>query len=129
MKTRLSTLIACGLALAALTAAGCGDGYGSPAMPTPSSPGSSNVTITIVGEKGNLSFSPNPAMVRVGQTVTWYDADLAAHDVVADGGQFIVGSIPYLATSAPIGMNAEGTFNYHSQGNPTMVGTVIVTQY
>jgi aldose sugar dehydrogenase len=128
MTTRLSTLIACGLTLTALTVTGCGDGYSSPAMPTPNSPGSSNVTITIVGEKGNQSFSPNPAMVRVGQTVTWYDADLAAHDVVADGGQFNVGSIPYLATSTPITMNTEGTFSYHSQGNPTMVGTLIVTQ-
>ena len=126
MTTRLPKLIACGLALAALAVAGCGDGYVSPATPSPSS--SSNVVVTIVGANGNRSFSPNPATVRVGQTVTWYDADQTAHTVVADGGSFSTGSIPYLATSAPITMNTEGTFGYHSQSNPAMVGTLIVTQ-
>jgi hypothetical protein len=29
---------------------------------------------------------------------------------------------------APIAMNAAGTFGYHSQGNPAMVGTLIVVQ-
>jgi plastocyanin len=128
MTTRLSTLIASGLTLAALTVTGCGDGYSSPAMPTPTSPGSSNVTISVVSTNGNLSFSPSLATVKVGQTVTFYDADLAAHAVVADGGSFSTGSIAYLGMSAPISLNAEGSFGYHLEGNPAVVGTLIVTQ-
>jgi plastocyanin len=121
-------MIACGLALAALTVAGCGNGYSSPAAPTPMTPGSSNVTISVVSTNGNLSFSPSLATVKVGQTVTFYDADLSAHTVVADGGSFNTGSIGYLGMSAPIAMNAEGSFSYHLDGNPAVVGTVVVTQ-
>ena len=128
MKRRLSTLIACGLALAAFASGGCGDAYNSPAMPSPNTPGSSNVTISVVSANGILSFSPNPAMVTVGQTVTWYDADLAAHVIVADGGSFKTDSIPYLGTSAPITMNTAGSIGYHLEGDPAVVGTVIVTQ-
>jgi plastocyanin len=128
MKTRLSTLIACGLALAALALSGCGDAYNSPATPSPNTPGSSNVTISVVSTNGTLSFSPNPAMVKVGQTVSWYVADLDSHVVVGDGGAFSTGEIPYLGTSAPISMDASGTFTYRLQGIPAVVGTLVVAQ-
>jgi plastocyanin len=128
MKTRLSTLIACGLAVAALAVAGCGDAYNSPATPSPSTPGSSNLTISIVTTNGNLSFSPNSATVKMGQTVTWYDADLAAHVVVADDGSFKTGSIQYLGMSAPITMSAPGSFSYRLEGNSAVAGTLVVTQ-
>jgi plastocyanin len=86
------------------------------------------VTISLVSSNGSLSFSPNPATVKVGQTVTFYDADLSAHAIVADGGSFSTGSIGYLSMSAPITMSAEGSFGYHVDGNPAVVGTVVVTQ-
>jgi plastocyanin len=126
MTTRLPKLIVCGLALAALTVAGCGDGYNAPTMPTPSS--STDVTVSIVSTNGSLSFSPNPAMVKVGQTVTFYDADLASHSVVGDGGAFGTGEIPYLGKSAPINMDVSGTFTYRLAGNPAVVGTLVVAQ-
>jgi plastocyanin len=128
MTTRLSTLISTGLALVALTVAGCGSSYSSPAMPSPTSPGSSNTTISIVNSNGSLSFSPNSVTVKVGQTVTWYEGDLAAHEVVADGGSFKTDNIPYLGMSAPVTMSTAGSFGYHLDGNPAVVGTVIVTQ-
>ena len=128
MSTRSLKLTLGGLAVVALTAAGCGGSYKSPTAPTPAPGAGANVTITIVSVNGSQSFSPNPANVQVGQTVAWYNADLATHDVVADGASFNAGSIPYFGTSTPIMMSTAGSFGYHSQGSPGMVGTLNVTQ-
>ena len=86
------------------------------------------VTITIVGMAGNQSFSPNPASVKVGQTVAWRNADSIAHDPGADSGAFSTGLIQPGSTSSPIAMTAAGSVGYHCQIHPDMVGTLTVTQ-
>jgi plastocyanin len=114
-----------------LLAVGCGgSSYGTSPSPNPANPspgsGAADVTITIVGMAGSNSFSPNPAAVKVGQTVSWRNADSIAHDPTGSG--FNTGAIASGATSAPITFSAAGSIDYHCGIHPTMVGTLSVTQ-
>ena len=140
MNSRLTLTIG-GVLLIAATVAGCGSGgtgnsYSSPSSPTPATPppasnppSPASVTITIVGMNGSNSYSPNPATVKVGQTVAWRNADSIPHTATADGSAFDTGSIAAGATSNPITMNAAGSFPYHCTIHGfTMVGTLTVTQ-
>ena len=111
-------------ALAAVTAlpgAGCGSSS-SPTTPTVAA----DVTITMVGDRGNQSFSPNPTTMRVGQTVAWKNGDTTAHDATQDASRFGTGTISAGATSAPITMSTAGTFTYHCTIHPGMVGSLVV---
>lgn len=104
--------------LAALaSAAACGGG-GSPSAPAPSGP----ITISIVGERGQQSFSPNPAMAA-GQVVVFRNNDSVVHRVRLNDLSIDTGDIPPGATSRQIAMPAAGT-NYHCSVHPSMVGSV-----
>jgi plastocyanin len=133
MRSRSQSLALGALLVFALTVVGCGDS--NPAAPTPPPTGggggggtAANVTITIVGQSGNQSYSPNPASVRVGQTVAWRNGDSVDHTATANGGAFNTGNIAPGATSTAITMNAAGSFDYHCGLHPAMVGTLVVTQ-
>jgi plastocyanin len=104
----------------ALTAAACGSS--SPAAP--SSP--ADVTISIVGDRANQSFSPNPTTVRVGQTVAWTNNDNMAHDATQDSSRFATGTLNAGSTSAPVTMSTAGTFTYHCTIHPDMVASITV---
>jgi plastocyanin len=136
MNTRLTPMLG-GLLLTAATLAGCGSGsgYGSnPMSPSPTyspsptgTPAVASVTIRIVGQAGNQSFSPNPSSIAAGQTVAFYNADSTAHRIVSDdGSSFDTGSIAPGGTSAPIMLSNAGSFGYHSSSYPAMVGTLTV---
>jgi plastocyanin len=113
-------------------ASGCGSSSYSPTNPTPTTPTSSgttstaDVTITIVGMNGSQSYLPNPATVKVGQTVSWRNADSVTHTATADGGAFNTGNIAPGAVSAPIAMSSAASVAYHCTVHPTMVGTLTV---
>jgi len=108
------------LATVAGLAAGCGSS--SPSAPTVAA----DVTITMVGDRGNQSYSPNPTTMRVGQTVAWKNGDSTAHDATQDASRFGTGTISAGATSTPLAMSAAGTFTYHCTIHPGMVGTLVV---
>ncbi|MCX6538435.1 MAG: cupredoxin domain-containing protein [Acidobacteria bacterium] len=141
MNSRI-TLTMGGVLLVAVTLVGCsgsGSSYMSPVSPTPTStttptptptaaPAAADVTVSIVGMYGNLSYSPNPATVKVGQTVAWSNADGLPHTATADAGAFNTGNIDAGATSSPITMSTAGTFPYHCVIHGfAMTGTLIVT--
>ena len=125
MRLTTHRLVLAGLAIVATAATlACGSSYSAPVGPPPPA---ADVTITIVGMNGSLSFTPNPGLVPVGKTVAWRNADASAtHHIVADGGAFSTGDIPYGSVSVPITMNAAGAFPYHCSIHPTMVGTLNV---
>ena len=130
MNSRMTLTIG-GLLLVAAALGGCGGSNGSmsPASPTPTpTPAASDVVITIVGMNGSLSYSPNPATVKVGQTVAWKNADSLAHTATADAGTFDTGTLAAGATSSPITMTTAGTFPYHCAIHSAMTGTLTVTQ-
>ena len=124
-------LLAALATLALAISQGCGSSY-SPVTPPPG--GTADVTITIVGQNGNLSFSPDPGMVPVGKTVAWRNADTGAyggnggttHDIVADGGAFNTGPIAPGSVSSPVMLSTAGSFPYHCSIHPTMVGSLTV---
>ena len=126
-------MAALALATVALVAA-CGGGSGSttptttPTTTQPPASGGADVTITINGQNGNMSYSPNPAPVKVGQKVAWRNADNIAHTASANAGSFNTGLLGGGATSTPITVTAAGSVDYHCQVHPTMVGTLTVTQ-
>jgi plastocyanin len=121
------------LFLLASLLAGCGGGsYSStptttPTTTTPPAGGTPDMVVMIRGMNGGNSFSANPATVKVGQTVSWQNADTLTHTATADGGAFNTGNVLPGATSAPIRMSTAGTFPYHCGIHPTMVGTMTVT--
>ncbi len=111
------------------SAMACG-GSSSPSSPTVPNPtpsggggsGSADVTITINGMLGAQSYSPNPATVKVGQTVAWKNADAISH--TATGSGFDTGAIGSGQTSAPIKFSTAGSIDYHCSFHPSMVGTL-----
>ncbi len=89
---------------------------------TVAAPASNAVSITSAG------FQPNALSVKVGTTVTWTNNDSAAHTVTSDtAGVFDSGPINQGATFT-FTFSQAGTFTYHSTSDPSMTGTVTVTQ-
>jgi plastocyanin len=115
--------------------ASCGGGSsttGPTATPTPTptpAAGAADVTVVITGENDNMSFSPNPATVKVGQTVAWRNGDFVEHhSATADLGAFNTGIINPQGTSKSITVATAGSFGYHCEIHRSMVGTLNVIQ-
>jgi plastocyanin len=104
-----------------ISTAACGSSS-SPSSPTTTS----DVTVSIVGNLGAQSFTPSPVAMRVGQTISWKNADSIAHDSTQNGSGFTTGNLSAGATSSPIMMGTAGTFTYHCAIHPSMVGTITV---
>ncbi len=111
------------LLMAAVFILACNKKSSNPVSPVPGA----DVTITIVGINGNMSYSPNPSTAKVGQKVAWRNNGGTTHTATADGGAFNTGSIANGGTSTPITMGTAGAFGYHCSIHPSMVGTLNVT--
>jgi plastocyanin len=83
--------------------------------------------ITIVGIAGAQSFSPNPAVARIGQNVVWRNADSMTHTATANGGSFDTGLLAAGAASGAVTPSAAGSFPYFCGLHAGMVGTLVVT--
>lgn len=122
-KTGIAMLLAASALLPA-----CGGGGGSastPTSPTPSTGGtgsSTTVTVNIVGVKGKLSFSPNPADVGAGQLVVFHNTDVVTHHIMLDDGSLQTAEIAPGATSAALPVGAAN-MAYHCTIHPSMVGS------
>ena len=121
MSLSRSSLGLC-LLSAVVALAGTACGSSSPAAPTVAA----DVTISMVGDKGNQSYSPNPTTMKTGQTVAWKNNDTIVHDATQDASRFGTGTVNAGATSNPIAMTTAGTFSYHCTIHPGMVATLIV---
>ena len=97
---------------------------GSPApTPTPAPTPGGTVTINVIGERGSLSFSPNPATLPAGQMVVWHNTDSITHRVVLNDGALDTGNLTAGASSQPMSI-ASGGGPYHCSIHPSMVGTI-----
>ncbi len=74
-----------------------------------------------------MSYSPNPANVRVGQRVAWRNDDNIAHTATQIGNGFDTSTVPGGATSAPLTVTTPGSLSYFCRIHPAMVGTLSVT--
>jgi plastocyanin len=108
------------IAVAALSA--CGGGGGGSSSTAPSTVPSGAVTITINGQNGVQSFTPNPASAG-GQMVVFKNSDSVTHRVVLNDGSIDTGDIAPGATSKAVQMPSDGT-NYHCSLHAGMVGAV-----
>lgn len=112
--------VVAGACAATVLMAGCSGGGGGANVPTgPTAP----VSITIVGERTNQSFNPNPATVAQGQMLVWRNTDTVAHRIRFNDDRLDTGEIAPGASSAPRAMPSEGA-NYHCALHPGMVGAI-----
>ena len=120
---RVATLTALAILIAAWTFLWSCSGKKSNPMNT----GSANVVITINGNLGSNSYSPNPDTVTVGQTVAWRNSGGTTHTATANAGAFDTGNIGNGSTSSAITMGTVGSFPYHCAIHGlTMAGTLVV---
>ncbi len=115
--------------IAALAVAGCGSsggdkGSSSPAASTPATP-SGGVSANAVEIK-DFAYNPDPVTVKVGQKITWTNADSVAHNVVADDGSFKSATLNQGDTYSFTPKKA-GTFAYVCTFHAQMKGTLTVT--
>jgi plastocyanin len=114
---RLRLLTASAMLAGLVAVPGCGDDS-MPGTPSPSN----TPTITILGQNGAQSFSPNPASLG-GQQVVFKNNDSVIHRVVLNDGTVDTGNIAPGATSGVVTMPSSGT-NYHCSVHPLMIGSV-----
>jgi len=117
------TMLVSSGALALLAAfAGCGGGGSSSTPTTPSPTTGVSTAITIVGDRGNRSFTPNPGSSQNGMAA-WQNSDNVIHRVVSNDGSFDTGDIAPGATTAARAVSAAG-MNYHCSIHPGMIGAI-----
>jgi plastocyanin len=80
------------------------------------------LTVSVVGLLGNLSFAPNPLQAAIGSTIVWMNNDFLPHDIVLDDGT-PVGNLAPGQSSLPILLATE-TASYHCTIHPSMVGQI-----
>ena len=117
--------------VAALAASSCGGsgGYsgtpsgGSANPPPPSAAPPAATAISILGQSGAQSFSPNPASVRQGEMFLWRNTDGVVHHIVLNDGSLDSGDIAPGASSPALRLATDGA-NYHCTIHPSMVGSI-----
>ena len=91
--------------------------------------------VIIEGVKGLQSYSPNPISIKVGDTITWTNADVVSHtvtsgkdyDALTSGKIFNSGGILSNGVYSQK-FNTAGTFDYFCLFHPDMKGQVIVSK-
>jgi plastocyanin len=73
----------------------------------------------------STGFVPKTVTVTGGDTVQWKNVDTASHQVVANDGAFVSGTITPQHTFSKL-MDTPGTYPYHDALKPTLKGTVKV---
>lgn len=122
---RIPTVASCA-ALISFLALGCGGGggYSNPGGPSGQPPATGASTITIVGDRGAQSFTPNPGSGGVNQAVVWRNNDGVTHRIVVnDNPALDTGDIAPGATSRTLTLPTNGA-NYHCSLHPGMIGAV-----
>lgn len=71
----------------------------------------------------NFAFSPATVTVRVGETVTWTNADSVVHNAAGNGFRT---ALIERGQSASYTFTRPGTYRYHCDPHPFMRGTVVV---
>lgn len=109
------------LASLALVSLGCGSSGGG-GTPTGPSQNAAALFVSILGERGNQSFSPNPATASRGQMVAFRNNDTIIHRVRFNDGSLDTQDILPGQSSAPRAMPTDGA-NYHCPLHPGMIGS------
>src|SRR6476646_6578129 len=131
--SRLATAI---FTLSLSLAAACGSDSTTNPNPTPT-----HGDIDIVKGAQTLTttaFNPNPKQVSLGGamgvSVRWINTDgggtyggsSVAHQITSDNGAFTMSAPLGSGATYTITLTAAGTYNYHCNIHPNMVGTIVV---
>jgi plastocyanin len=121
------------VAALALALAGCGGGGSSSSSASTSTPAATSSSSASSSGGGvqikmqNIAFAPKSTTVKVGQKVTWTNADTTNHNVTADSGASFKskdfgsgGTFSFTPTKA-------GTITYECTIHPGMTATLKVT--
>lgn len=73
----------------------------------------------------DFAYNPNSLTVKVGDTVTWTNKDLAGHSATADDKSFDTGVLAQ-GESGTVTLSKAGTFTYHCTPHPNIKGTILV---
>ncbi len=122
----MRTTILIAVTVFAVSAWSCGgsNSTSTPVSPTPSGGGGgAATTISIVGNRANQSFSPNPAVAPQGTTMAFTNNDGLTHHLMAVDGSFDTGNIAPGGSSPVLTVATDGA-NYYCTIHPTMVGSI-----
>lgn len=73
----------------------------------------------------DFAFSPSELSVKVGDTVSWVNEDLAGHSATSDGVTFDTGVFEQNDTKT-VTFDKAGTYTYHCTAHPNMKGKIVV---
>jgi plastocyanin len=121
MRRSPSALV--GSVLLALASWHCGGSGGGPTGGSANPPPAGATTISVMGERGSQSFSPNPASVDEGDTFVFRNTDSVVHHIVMNDGSLDSGAIAPGANSPALRLATNGA-NFHCTIHPTMVGSI-----
>jgi len=142
-RSRLASLLAITLLVAACGAAGASpsasgappptSGSAAPSTSAPAGGGSGGCAVAAADAAPDqtvtikdFTFGPDPVTIRAGQTVAWTNADSAAHEPALLDGSCDTGPIAKGLTKAIV-FSQAGTYRYHCVIHPSMTATVEVT--
>jgi plastocyanin len=74
---------------------------------------------------GNRAYAPPELNIAVGTTVTWTNTDSTSHTTTSDAFGWNSGIVPG-GRQFSFAFQTAGTFPYHCDIHPGMVGTVVV---
>jgi plastocyanin len=106
------------------TLAACGGGSSDPppTAPSPAPTPAPSTAISILGNRGNQSFTPNPGSATGGM-LSFRNTDNLVHRIQSNDGSFDTGDIAPGQTSAPKAVSSAG-LNYHCTIHPGMIGAI-----
>ena len=118
------SLLAASIVAALAASSSCGGSSSSPSGGSGNpAPPSGATSISILGDRGSQSFSPNPASVSQGSMLVWRNTDNVVHHIVLNDGSIDAGDIAPGAFSPALRLGTDGA-NYHCTIHPTMVGSI-----
>ena len=130
MRSRILALAVFALAAGACSGGSYSSSTSSPSAPTPATTTTSvpagAATVTIMGQRSDQSFSPNPAPITQGTVVVWKNNDSTVHRIVMNDGSFDSGDIGPGGMSRQMTLTSQGG-QYHCTIHPTtMFGSINV---
>lgn len=113
--------------IAVLMLAGCSM-FNRPAANPDPAPSNMAEQATIINIGSNRTFTPMNTTVRAGSIVYWRNNDSMTHRIVLSDRRYDSSDIAPGRIGCGLILNDVGTHSYHDANNPSMSGTITVTQ-
>ncbi|NJN18611.1 MAG: hypothetical protein HC822_21320 [Oscillochloris sp.] len=101
-------------------------GQPSPLTPGPTIAAPTPVVGNLQVQMESYGFIPEPAVIRVGGTITWINGDTWLHSATSFDGVFNTGLLRQNETYS-VTFTQPGEFPYYCMRHPSVLGRVVVT--